>query len=191
MCGARVCSREHRGEPSLGIIDTGSDIFIMGGDLFKKVASAKKKDFRQPVKSPVAHGSCPASSVLCAAPSLKFHCTSKSYSSLRYHVLESCKLDDSPLHAQESFMEYLDVPPQGIADSEVHIAVVSDGPSKPLGGELLQQDPQLLEPERNYIQLDSRAEEQEIGPSVLEQDQDSQKAEHLFCSYPFKTAVQT
>ena len=37
-------------------------------------------------------------------------------------------------------MEYLDVPPQGIADSEVHIAVVSDGPSKPLGGELLQQD---------------------------------------------------
>lgn len=88
-------------------------------------------------------------------------------------------------------MEYLDVPPQGIADSEVHIAVVSDGPSKPLGGELLQQDPQLLEPERNYIQLDSRAEEQEIGPSVLEQDQDSQRAEHLFCSYPFKTAVQT
>ena len=41
------------GEPCLGIIDTGSDITIVGGDLFKK------KDFRQPDKTPVTYNQQP------------------------------------------------------------------------------------------------------------------------------------
>ena len=37
--------------PTSGIIDTGADITIMGGELFKKVAAAarlKKRDFKKP-----------------------------------------------------------------------------------------------------------------------------------------------
>ena len=40
-----------QGVPAFGVIDTGADITIMGGDLFKKVATAarlRKKDFMKP-----------------------------------------------------------------------------------------------------------------------------------------------
>ena len=40
-----------QGAPTLGVIDTGADITIMGGELFKKIVKAarlKKKDFKQP-----------------------------------------------------------------------------------------------------------------------------------------------
>ena len=46
------------GEPCLRIIDTGSDTTIVGGDLFKKIAAVsrlKKRDFRQPDKTPVTY----------------------------------------------------------------------------------------------------------------------------------------
>ena len=50
------------GESCLGIIDTGSDITIVGGDLFKKIAAVsrlKKNDFRQPDKTPVTYNQQP------------------------------------------------------------------------------------------------------------------------------------
>ena len=56
---------------------------------------------------------------------------------------------------------YLDAPPQGIAESEVQVAMVRDGPLT--GGEPLQQEPQLPEPSR----LDSYAEEQRRDPNLL------------------------
>ena len=65
-----------------------------------------------------------------------------------------------------SYQPYLDAPSQGIAESEVQVAAVRDGPSVPLtGGELLEQEPPLLEPE--VSQLDSYAVEQRIDPSLL------------------------
>ena len=42
----------------MGSSTPGSDITIMGGDLFKKIAAVarlKEKNFRQPDKSPVAY----------------------------------------------------------------------------------------------------------------------------------------
>ena len=39
-----------QGEPCLGIVDIGSDITIIGGDLFKKIATVaklRKKNFRE------------------------------------------------------------------------------------------------------------------------------------------------
>jgi len=50
------------GESCLGIIDTGSDITIIGGDLFKKIAAVarlKKRNFKQPDKAPVAYNQQP------------------------------------------------------------------------------------------------------------------------------------
>ena len=44
-----------QGVPARGIIDTGADITIMGGELFARVAAAarlRKKDFRKPDKTP-------------------------------------------------------------------------------------------------------------------------------------------
>ena len=44
-----------QGVPTSGVIDTGADITIMGGDLFKKVATAarlRKKDFMKPDRVP-------------------------------------------------------------------------------------------------------------------------------------------
>lgn len=50
------------GEPCLGIIDTGSNLAIVGGDLFKKIAAVlrqKKRNFKQPDKAPVAYNQQP------------------------------------------------------------------------------------------------------------------------------------
>ena len=50
------------GESCLGIIDTGSDITIIGGDLFKKIAAVerlKKRNFKQPDKVPVTYNQQP------------------------------------------------------------------------------------------------------------------------------------
>ena len=50
------------GEPCLGIVDTESDITIVGGDLFKKIAAVlrlKKRDFKQPDKTPVTYNQQP------------------------------------------------------------------------------------------------------------------------------------
>ena len=44
-----------QGMPTSGIIDTGADITIMGGELFKKVATTarlRKKNFRKPDRTP-------------------------------------------------------------------------------------------------------------------------------------------
>ena len=44
-----------QGVPSVGLVDTAADINIMGGDLFKKVASVarlKKRDFKTANKTP-------------------------------------------------------------------------------------------------------------------------------------------
>jgi len=50
------CARlQVQGVPVFGIIDSGADITIMGGELFKKVAAAarlKKRDFKKPDKVP-------------------------------------------------------------------------------------------------------------------------------------------
>ena len=46
--------------PCLGIIDTGSDITIIGGYLFKKLVSRmQKKDLKQPDKTPLAYNQQP------------------------------------------------------------------------------------------------------------------------------------
>ena len=59
---------------------------------------------------------------------------------------------------------HLDAPPQGIAESEMQVAVVRDGPPVPLTvGELLQQEPQLP----GASQLDSYAVEQRRDPNLL------------------------
>lgn len=51
------CVRIHiQGVPMFGIIDTGADINIIGGELFKKLAAAaklKKRDLQQPDKVPL------------------------------------------------------------------------------------------------------------------------------------------
>ena len=61
---------------------------------------------------------------------------------------------------------YLDAPSQDIAKSEVQVAAVRDAQPVPLtGGELLQQEPPLLEPEAS--QLHSYAVEQRKDPSLL------------------------
>ena len=61
---------------------------------------------------------------------------------------------------------YLDAPSQGIAESEVQVAAVRDGQPVPLtGGELLEKEPPLLEPEAS--QLDSYAGEHRKDPSLL------------------------
>ena len=44
--------------PTSGVIDTGADITIMGGELFKKIAKVaklKKKDFKQPDRTPCTY----------------------------------------------------------------------------------------------------------------------------------------
>ena len=44
-----------QGVSTSGVIDTGADITIMGGDLFNKVATAarlRKKDFKEPDRVP-------------------------------------------------------------------------------------------------------------------------------------------
>ena len=44
-----------QGVPAVGVIDSGADITIVGGDLFKRVAAAarlKKKNFKKPDKVP-------------------------------------------------------------------------------------------------------------------------------------------
>ena len=65
-----------------------------------------------------------------------------------------------------SHQPYLDAPSQGIAESEVQVAAVRDGqPVSLTGGELLQQELPLLEPEAS--QLDSYAVEQRKDPSLL------------------------
>ena len=71
---ARLISMQDRGSrpkyarvaiqnaPCLGIIDTGSDITIIGGYLFKKLATVsrlQKKDFKQPDKTPLAYNQQP------------------------------------------------------------------------------------------------------------------------------------
>ena len=48
-----------QGVPCEGVIDTGSDITIIGGKLFKKiavVARLRKRDFRSADKTPIAYG---------------------------------------------------------------------------------------------------------------------------------------
>ncbi len=50
------------GVPAVGIVDTGADICIMGAELFKRVASVarlKKKDFKDPDKTPHTYDDCP------------------------------------------------------------------------------------------------------------------------------------
>ena len=50
------------GVPTLGVIDTGSDITIMGGELFKKVAAVarlRKRDFKAADKSPRGYDGSP------------------------------------------------------------------------------------------------------------------------------------
>ena len=65
-----------------------------------------------------------------------------------------------------SCQPYLDAPSQGIAKLEVQVAAVRGGqPVSLTGGELLQQEPPLLEPE--ISQLDSYAVEQRKDPSLL------------------------
>ena len=57
-----MCLCDHGGEPCLGIIDTGSDVTIVGSDLFKKIATVsrlKKRDFKQPDKTPVTYNQQP------------------------------------------------------------------------------------------------------------------------------------
>ena len=47
-----------QGVPTSGVIDTGADITIMGGELFKKIAKAaklKKKNFKQPDRTPCTY----------------------------------------------------------------------------------------------------------------------------------------
>ena len=46
------------GVPANGVIDTGADITIIGGELFARVAAAaclRKKDFRKPDKTPLTY----------------------------------------------------------------------------------------------------------------------------------------
>ena len=52
---AQRASVDIQGVPALGVIDSGADITIIGGELFRKVASVanlRKKDFRQPDRTP-------------------------------------------------------------------------------------------------------------------------------------------
>ena len=54
-CISMCKAPEIQGVPVFGIIDSGADITIMGGELFKKVAAAarlKKRDFQAPDKVP-------------------------------------------------------------------------------------------------------------------------------------------
>ena len=53
---------EIQGVPTSGVIDTGADITIIGGGLFKKVATAarlRKKDFRKPDRIPQTYDKKP------------------------------------------------------------------------------------------------------------------------------------
>lgn len=53
--GPQYVNVEIQGVRTSGIIDTGADITIMGGELFKKVATAarlRKKNFYKPDRSP-------------------------------------------------------------------------------------------------------------------------------------------
>ena len=69
MCCARVrdkgsrqrCARvEVQGVEAWGVVDTGADITIMGGELFKKVATvARLKDFKPADKKPYTYGDRP------------------------------------------------------------------------------------------------------------------------------------
>jgi len=59
--GARVLLQ---GVPADGIIDSGADITIVGGDLFRKVATAarlKKRDFKRPDRTPRSYDQKPFS----------------------------------------------------------------------------------------------------------------------------------
>ena len=50
-----VLEYAYKGVPAYGIVDTGADITIIGGELFKKVAAVarlKKKDFKEADKTP-------------------------------------------------------------------------------------------------------------------------------------------
>ena len=52
---SRWAEVELQGVPTWGIVDTGSDITIVGGELFKVVATAarlRKRDFKKPDKTP-------------------------------------------------------------------------------------------------------------------------------------------
>ena len=53
---------EVKGVEAHGIVDTGADISIMGGELFKRVAAVarlKKKDFKPPDKVPYSYDNRP------------------------------------------------------------------------------------------------------------------------------------
>ena len=52
---------EVQGVGALGVVDTGADIMIMGGELFKKVAAVArlKKDFKPVDKRPYTYGDQP------------------------------------------------------------------------------------------------------------------------------------
>ena len=52
---AQYANVDLQGVPAKGVIDSGADITIIGGDLFKKVAMVaklRKKDFRKADKTP-------------------------------------------------------------------------------------------------------------------------------------------
>ena len=52
---------EIQGVPAYGIVDTGADISIIGGNLFKKVASVarlRKRDFKPADKTPRNYDGC-------------------------------------------------------------------------------------------------------------------------------------
>ncbi len=52
---ARYANVDLQGVPARGVIDSGADITIIGGDLFKQVATVaklRKKDFRSADKTP-------------------------------------------------------------------------------------------------------------------------------------------
>ena len=54
----RVAEVQLQGVPTLGLVDTGADITIMGGELFKKVAAAarlKKNNFKGANISPCTY----------------------------------------------------------------------------------------------------------------------------------------
>ena len=58
MCRPRRATVTIQDVPAQGLIDIGADITIMGGDLFKKVASVArlhKRDFKRPDKVPVTY----------------------------------------------------------------------------------------------------------------------------------------
>ena len=58
----RCANVEVQGVGALGVVDTGADIMIMGGELFKKVAAVarlKKKDFKPVDKKPYTYGDQP------------------------------------------------------------------------------------------------------------------------------------